>query len=122
MLNFCNDCYYLSKNHNLNVEFNVKPQDTDYNISYFTSMMIIEWMVMEVLIPIAELSMIIDLDSELIQHFFLGFRKSVIITFMGISHLGVCGDFGIASGSLTIIAGILSLIISFFNSINGDFD
>ena len=98
MLNFCNDCYFLSKNHNLNVDFSVKPQYTDYNISYFTSMMIIEWMAMEVFISIVELSIIIDLDSEIIQYFFLGFRKSVIIIFMGISHLGVCGDFGIASG------------------------
>lgn len=104
--------YYLSKhNASWTVKSGCKPE-YDCNAGFFNNFAAVGFCIISFLYAIFEILMLIQIQQA--KKFDVGLVKPVIYCINGICALGVCGDLGIAAGSLVLIAGAFWLVLTLY--------
>ena len=110
LLDFCCDCYYLSDAPPWKIRTGVDPKIRSGNMFFYMNISILAWLILSFLIAVVEICLLFEV--KWFEQFGTGIIKPIVILLMGIAHLGVCGDLGLASGILTLFAGVAWLIIA----------
>ena len=109
LLCFCTDCYFLSLSKNWAIKTGSKPDCHTCNIGFYINMGVLGWLILSIFFAIVELLSM--LDVKVLEQVANTIVKPIVILLMGFCILGICGDLGIASGILTLIAGAIWLVI-----------
>ena len=103
------DIYYLAKlSGSWSIRTGYTPDNTS-NISFYNNISILVWCVFAFLFAIFEFCLLISIGT--VKKFRIPYMRSVSYILLGIAELGVCGDLGIASGSIIIILGGFYLVL-----------
>ena len=95
--------------------FSVERYTAAVNMGFYLNISVLCWCIISILLAIVEIGLM--LDVKFFERFRIAFVRPVIYIIMGVATLGVCADLGIATGTLTIIAGIVWLIIEILSAL-----
>ena len=109
LLCFCTDCYFLSKSTDWAIRTGIKHEYIMSNIRFYINMGVLGWLLLAVFFTVVEI--LTMLDIKFLESVSNTIVKPIVILLMGFCILGICGDLGIASGILTLIAGAIWLVL-----------
>lgn len=109
-LDFCTDCYFLSDSGSWKIRTGLKPNQRYDNLFFYINISVLAWLLLSIFLAVVEICMLFEV--KVFEVFSNGIIKPVIIVIMGIAHLGICGDLGLACGILTLFAGAAWLVLS----------
>ncbi|KAK8852681.1 hypothetical protein M9Y10_017670 [Tritrichomonas musculus] len=110
-LDFVTDCYFLSgKEFSWTIHTGVNPKYRYYNMGFLFNMAALVYLLLAVFLIVVEVLALLEI--KIFEVFERGIVKPIVIICVGLGHLGMCGDLGLASGILTLFAGVIWLILA----------
>ena len=115
LLCFCTDCYFLSKNTHWSIHTGYKPEYWYINLDFYINMGVLCWLFLAIFFTVVEILAMVDV--KIFENFDHGIIKPIVYLVMGFGILGICGDLGIATGILQIIAAAVWLVLAILTMI-----
>lgn len=110
-LDFVTDCYFLAgKEYSWKIHTGVNPKYRTYNMGFLLKMTALVFLLLAVFLIVVEVLSLFEI--KIFEVFERGIVKPIVIICVGLGHLGMCGDLGLASGILTLVAGVVWLILA----------
>ena len=110
---FAADVYYLVEAEgSWKIRGGIEPKWVSANIGFYVNISILVWCIFCILFAVLEIGLCTGI--AIFGKFNFLYLKGASYILLGIAHLGVCGDLGIAAGSLLMIFGVVSLLLDIF--------
>ena len=107
------DIYFLSQSeYGWEIKAGFEPKYVGANIMFYVNISVLIWCIFCLLFAVLEIGLCTGI--AFFGKFNFLYLKGISYILLGIAHLGVCGDLGIAAGSLLLIFGVVSLLLDIF--------